>query len=223
MFFVNLIYGHFDILMLHYGQIKKSCASQVCAIVVLQLHTARTEEPITRNQLPLKHFWSPPFPWIPLRYPPNTPQTFPGKSRCQQTTTCTNRYLQAYSNSTWQCPRVSWVVSWCLLASVFVCWLLEFPGDVWGWVTDVWGVFMGIWVVFMEIYGDGMCLWGIWVLRPCNISSSLCVGTGILRWPFFVSLASSTLCASTEAHAGCWCGVFGADDPISPLKFLGLG
>ena len=51
MFFVNLIYGNFDILMFHYGQIKKSCAFQVCAIVVLQLHTARTEEPITPETL----------------------------------------------------------------------------------------------------------------------------------------------------------------------------
>ena len=50
-----------------------------------------------------------------------------------------------------------------------------------------------------------------------------------VRWTRFLSctlhlsLASSTPCASTVAHAGCGCVVFGASDPISPLKLLGLG
>ena len=35
MFFVNLIYGHFDILRFQYGRIKKVALFQVCAIVVL--------------------------------------------------------------------------------------------------------------------------------------------------------------------------------------------
>ena len=47
MFFVNLIYGHFDILRFQNGRIKKVALFQVCAIVVLQLHTARKEDPIT--------------------------------------------------------------------------------------------------------------------------------------------------------------------------------
>ena len=37
MFFVNLIYGHFDILRFQYGRIKKVALFQVCAIVVLYL------------------------------------------------------------------------------------------------------------------------------------------------------------------------------------------
>ena len=47
MFFVNLISGHFDILRFQKGRIKKVALFQVCAIVVLQLHTARKEDPIT--------------------------------------------------------------------------------------------------------------------------------------------------------------------------------
>ena len=44
MFFVNLIYGHFDILRFQYGQIKKVALFQVCAMDVLQLHTARKQD-----------------------------------------------------------------------------------------------------------------------------------------------------------------------------------
>ena len=54
MFFVNLIYGHFDILMFQNGQIKKVAHSQVCAIVV--------NSPILqgrRTQIPPKHIPSP--------------------------------------------------------------------------------------------------------------------------------------------------------------------
>ena len=83
MFFVNLIYGHFDILRFQNGRIKKVALFQVCAIVVLQLHTARKEDPIT----PQTHLGAS----ISLnttQIPPNTPQTSPGKSKCQQTTSC---------------------------------------------------------------------------------------------------------------------------------------
>ena len=47
MIFVNLIYRHFDILMSDYGQVKKSCAFQGCAKLVLQLNNVRTENPDT--------------------------------------------------------------------------------------------------------------------------------------------------------------------------------
>ena len=47
MIFVNLIYRHFDILMSDYGQVKKSCAFQGCAKLVLQLNNVRTGNPDT--------------------------------------------------------------------------------------------------------------------------------------------------------------------------------
>ena len=42
--FVELIYGHFDILMSQCGQMRKKWAFPGCAKIVLRLHTARTEK-----------------------------------------------------------------------------------------------------------------------------------------------------------------------------------
>ena len=95
MFFVNLIYGHFDILMFHYGQMKESCAFQVFAIVVLQLHTARKEDPIT----PQTHLGAS----ISLnttQIPPNTPRHLQGSQNVNRQHHAPNRHLQTYSNST---------------------------------------------------------------------------------------------------------------------------
>ena len=43
--FVELTYGHFDILVSHCSQMRKKWAFPSCAKVVLRLHTARTENP----------------------------------------------------------------------------------------------------------------------------------------------------------------------------------
>ena len=103
MFFVNLIYGHFDILMFQNGQIKKVALSQVCAIVV--------NSPILqgrRTQIPPKHIPSPYISMnttqIPIdtplpspRHPLLTPRHLQGTqdiNRRQQTTTDTSRHPQ---------------------------------------------------------------------------------------------------------------------------------
>ena len=115
MFFVNLIYGHFDILRFQNGRIKKVALFQVCAIVVLQLHTARKEDPIT----PQTHLGAS----ISLnttQIPPYAPQTSTGKSRCQQTTsskTDTSRHTQTAPDSVRGCLGVSLYVCFRLLAS----------------------------------------------------------------------------------------------------------
>ena len=124
MFFVNFIYGHFDTHMFHYGQIKKSCAFQVCAIVVLQLHTAGTEDPI----IPQTHLGAS----ISLNITQIPPKHPLGISREVKMSTDKNIPQQTPSDILKQHLTVSEGVSLCLLVPVFVCWLLEFPGDVWG-------------------------------------------------------------------------------------------
>ena len=157
MFFVNLIYGHFDILRFQNGRIKKVALFQVCAIVVLQLHTARKEDPIT-PQTHLGASISLNTTQIPPKYPPDISREVKMSTDNIMPQTDTSRHTQTAPDS----------VRGCLGLSLDVCWRL-FSWRCLGWVTDVWGVFMGIWVVFMEIYGDGMCLGGICVLRPCSM------------------------------------------------------
>ena len=96
MFFVNLIYGHFDILRFQYGQIKKVALFQVCAIVVLQLHTARKEDPIT-PQTHLGVSISLKTTQIPPQIPPRHLQ---GSQNVNRQHHAQNRHLQTYSNST---------------------------------------------------------------------------------------------------------------------------
>ena len=96
MFFVNLIYGHFDILRIQNGRIKKVALFQVCAIVVLQLHTARTEDPIT-PQTHLDASISPNTPQIPPKYPPIPLRHLQGSqdvNRQQHAPTDTSRHTQ---------------------------------------------------------------------------------------------------------------------------------
>ena len=52
----------------------------------------------------------------PPRHPTDTPQTSPGNTRFQQTTTDANWHRQTYSNSTCQCLGVSGGVCWRLFA-----------------------------------------------------------------------------------------------------------
>ena len=143
MIFVNLIYRHFDILMSQYGQVNKSHASLGCANIMLQLHTARNENPIT----PQTHLSASGFNEYHSdtpRYPPDIPQTPPDISREHKMLTDgkgTNRHRQTYSNSTCQCSRVSGGVCWHLLSSVDILSSLEMSrGCLW----DVWGVYGGL-------------------------------------------------------------------------------
>ena len=90
---------------------------------------------------------------------PRDPQTAPGNTTCQRTTTEVNRHHQTSSNSTCKCLLVSsgvcWCllvsfgVYWCLLASFGVCWPVMFPGHALGasggckWKSDAFGVYLG--------------------------------------------------------------------------------
>ena len=131
MIFVNLIYRHFDILMSQYGQVTKSCAFQGCAKVVLQLHTARMENPDTpRTHSSISDFHE--YHLNTHRHPPDIPQTpqdiskeikmSTDDNKRQQTPPDTLRHWQVLFEYVWR----------CLLARVVVCWHLEFLGDVWG-------------------------------------------------------------------------------------------
>ena len=89
-------------------------------------------------------------PWITVLYPqlpprnrPDTPQTSPGKSKSQQTTTDANRHCQTYSNSTGQCHGVSATVCLCLLAPVVVFWHHVFIGHAWGVSGGCLGRYLG--------------------------------------------------------------------------------
>ena len=124
--FVNLIYGHFDILRSQYGLVKKSGAFQVCAKIVLRHHTANGENP--------KHIRAHPISINTTQIPSDTSQTSLSQPRQPQTPpmkletpTDANRHRQTYSNSTRQCLGVSEAGFLCLLVSVVVCWHIWFP------------------------------------------------------------------------------------------------
>ena len=84
------MYGHFDILMAHYIQVKTCCTLQHRAKIVLWLRTARTKNPDT----PKTHLSASDFPKYhsdTSRHRPNIPQTSPGHMKCQQTTADNNK------------------------------------------------------------------------------------------------------------------------------------
>ena len=156
MFFVNLIYGHFDILMFQNGQIKKVALSQVCAIVV--------NSPILqgrRTQIPPKHI---PSPYIsmnttqipidtPPEHPSDTPRHLQGTqevNRWKQTPTDIKRHPQTPSDTVRCCLSMSGSV--CMGHDV-VCWHFDFLGDVWG-------VFRGRLGVSEWYSGNQMCFRG---------------------------------------------------------------
>ena len=110
---------------------------------MLQLHTARNENPITP-----KHIWAPPVSINTTQIPPYTPQTSPthpqtspGNTKYQPTATGTNRHCHTYLNRTCQCLRVSVGVCWGLLASVEILSSLEMS---WGCLGGVLGYLSGI-------------------------------------------------------------------------------
>ena len=149
MFFVNLIYGHFDILMFQNGQIKKVALSQVCAIVV--------NSPILqgrRTQIPPKHIPSPYISMnttqIPIDTPlPQTslthPQTSPGNSRSQQMKTDANRHKETPPDTLGHCQVLFEYVwrclfgAWCCLLTSWLPW--RCLGGIWGvseWYSVKW-------------------------------------------------------------------------------------
>ena len=127
--------------MSQYGQVTKCHTFHGFAKLVFWLHTAGTQNPDTPKTHPSAsnfHENHSEHPQTPPRHLPDTPQTAPGNTTCQQTTTGAKRHHETYSNSTCQCLGVSDGVCWGLLASV-VRWHVV-PGAVWGSLGDVWVV-----------------------------------------------------------------------------------
>ena len=152
MFFVNLISGHFDILRFQNGRIKKVALFQVCAIVVLQLHTARKEDPIT-PQTHLGASISLNTTQIPPKYPPDISREVKMSTDNIMPQTDTSRHTQTAPDSVRGCLGVSLYVCWRLFSSVDFLSSLEMSGGEWGMSGGGGGGYMGIWVIFMEIYG----------------------------------------------------------------------
>ena len=96
--------------MFYYGQIKKSFALQVCAIVVLLLHTARTEDPIT-PQTHLGTSISLNTTQIPPKYPPDISREVKMSTDNIMPQTDTSRHTQTAPDS----------VRGCLGVSLYVC------------------------------------------------------------------------------------------------------
>ena len=117
MIFVNLIYRHFDILRFQYGQIKKVALFQVCAIVVLQLHTARKEDPIT----PQTHLGA-------SKYPPDISREVKMSTDNIMPQTDTSRHTQTAPVS----------VQGCLAVSVGICCRLMASWVPWRCLGGVW-------------------------------------------------------------------------------------
>ena len=100
MIFVNLICGHFDILMPQYAQMNKSHAFQGYAKVVFWLHTAKTENPNSPQTCPSTsgcpeyHSDTPKHPSDTLQTPPSHLQLTHNTNRRQQAPTDTARQTQ---------------------------------------------------------------------------------------------------------------------------------
>ena len=148
--FVELTYGHFDILMSQCGQMRKKWAFLGCAKIVLRLHTARTEMPDTPQTHPSASDVQE-YPSDTPRHPPNIPQT-PTRylqgareaNRRQQTPTDTARHTQTTPVSVLGCLRLSLCVCWRLLLSVgALCSLKISWGCMRGVVEGIWGYLNG--------------------------------------------------------------------------------
>ena len=149
--FVEDIYGHFDILMSHYGQVKKflpfRAMSKQCEFSTLQgvsnQVTHQTHPSTADND----------------RHHPNTPHT---SSRHhsdisihlltstetnwhKQTPTDTPRHSQTQSHVGWCWLKVTF---WRLMVSVGMCWRLLLSGDILMVSGELFG---GIWAMFVDI------------------------------------------------------------------------
>ena len=142
MIFVNLIYGHFDILMSQYDQMNikvmlfraapKWYLGSILQGLGTQIHSDKSER--------LRFPWFPPrYPQTSSRHPPDTPQTSPGNPRCHQTTTYANRHRQTPLDTDRCCLSMSGNVCSCVLSSVNILYSLGMVGrclgGVW-WVSE---------------------------------------------------------------------------------------
>ena len=149
MFFVNLIYRHFDILRFQNDRIKKVALFQVCAIVVLQLHTARKEDPIT-PQTHLGASISLNTTQIPPKYPPDISKEVKMSTDNIMPQTDTSRHTQTAPDSVRGCLGVSLYVCWRLFSSVDFLSSLEMSGGcIWvfewySWKYMVMGCVWGV-------------------------------------------------------------------------------
>ena len=88
--------------MSQYGQVTKRHTFHGFAKLVFWLHTAGTENPDTPKTHPSAsnfHENHSEHPQTPPRHPPDTPQTAPGNTTCQKTTTGANRHKQTVADT----------------------------------------------------------------------------------------------------------------------------
>ena len=180
MIFVNLIYGHFDILMSQYGQTNKSHAFQGCSKLVFWLHTARTGNPNTLRQIR-----APQISMISTQIPPDILQTPPRHLQGTQDAIRRQHMPTDTARHPWTLTGAVWVfLAMCVGA---YCHLLIFCIH-WRWLGGVWGVsdgcLRGVWVVFMANRGARMCLGGFWVLSPCSMEPKYHFGAALKSMTF---------------------------------------
>ena len=123
---------------------------------MLQLHTARMENPDTPKSHPnISDFHE--YHWNTHIHPPDIPQTPQDISREIKMSTDDNRRQQTPPDTLrhWQ---VLFEYVWrCLLARVVVCWHLEFLGHVWG----VSGGCLGVSEWYSWTLEVLRCVWGV--------------------------------------------------------------
>ena len=156
--FVNLTYGHFDILRSQYGQVKKvvplrSVPKQCYGYILQGLRTQNTPEHIQFPLIP------PRYPPIPHRHHSDTPDIPQTPPRYLHETRDTNRCQQTPPDILKQHLSVSWGVWGWLFVSIGVCCHLlsslvplRCLGGVWG---DIWGVFKEY---LSGIHGNFRCM-----------------------------------------------------------------
>ena len=120
---------------------------------MLQLHNVRTENPDTpQTHLSTSsvHEYHSDTPGHPHRHPSDM-------SKELKMSTDNNTRQQTPPDILKQHLSVSEGVWGCLLASVVVCWHLDFPGDVLRCLGDVWGISGGVCGYFSGIHGHLRC------------------------------------------------------------------
>ena len=170
MFFGKLISGHFDILMCHYSQLKKSYFSGLSKNGILGSILQGLSAQITP-----KHIWktqaSTNTIQIPLGNHIDTPQTSTYNTRHQQTPTDTNRHQQTPTDTNRRqqtLPGAFWWVWQCLLVSVGVCWCLLASCVVWRCLGGyLWG-FLRVYDWYLGTFEVIGCVWG---LSECPVLS----------------------------------------------------
>ena len=150
-------------------------------MVVLQLHTARKEDPIT-PQTHLGASISLNTTQIPPKYPPDISKEVKMSTDNIMPHTDTSRHTQTAPDSVRGCLGVSLYVCWRLFSSVDFLSSLEMSGGCFG---DVWVVSGGIWVVFMETKGTQRCFRSIRDSSPYKMEPWHYFGTALKHITFF--------------------------------------